>query len=67
MKSKIFITIKGGYIQALVSNSDVEVTILDKDLPGIENYIPDSIITDEGFNEYKEREIQIAQTKDISQ
>ena len=61
MKTKIFITIKGGYIQALVSNSDIEVTILDKDIqngPGIENYIPDSIMTNEGFKKYKEREIK---------
>ena len=62
MKTKIFITIKGGYIQSLVSNSDIEVTILDKDIqngPGIENYIPDSIMTNEGFNDYKEREIKL--------
>ncbi|HEY9341915.1 MAG TPA: hypothetical protein VIQ23_10055 [Hanamia sp.] len=61
MKTKIFITIKGGYIQALVSNSDIEVTILDKDIqngPGIENYIPDSIMTKERFKKYKEREIK---------
>lgn len=62
MKPKIFITIKGGYIQTLISNSEIEVTILDKDIenrPGIENYIPDSIMTDEGFNDYKQREEKI--------
>ena len=52
MKAKIFITIKGGNIQSIVSNQEIEVTILDKDF----DY---SIMTDEDFNDYKKREATV--------
>lgn len=61
MKPRILIEVKDGGIVFIGSNTDnVEIMILDHDWeePQINSYEPDSVMTDEGLQDYIDREIK---------
>jgi len=61
MKPRILIEVRGGIITFILSNTDnIEIVILDHDWEEsqIYSYKPDSIMTDEGLDDYIKRELK---------
>lgn len=60
---KLFIEVRGGTIASMVSNSDdIQIQILDWDneMVELDKYQPDSVMTDEGFEDYVKKSIPLA-------